>query len=163
VETARLAEETDLDALVSLWERAVADLDGHRGGALLAGSLVRSDIRAFVEHALTDRDRVMAIGSLDGVPVGIASAFADRQRREAIGAMELIYVDPNARQVGVAEAMLELIWSWCATLRLAGLDAPALPGNRAAKAFFESHGFLARLLVMHRSLDVANESGAPTS
>ena len=32
------------------------------------------------------------------------------------------------------------------------MDAPALPGSRPAKAFFEDHGFVARLLVMHRPL-----------
>ena len=32
------------------------------------------------------------------------------------------------------------------------MDAPALPGSRPAKAFFEDNGFVARLLVMHRPL-----------
>jgi hypothetical protein len=31
-----------------------------------------------------------------------------------------------------------------------GVDAPALPGSRSAKAFFEDNGFIARMLVMHR-------------
>ena len=41
-----------------------------------------------------------------------------------------------------------------------GIDATALPGNRATKNFFEAHGFTARLLVMHHAL--AQEGGAET-
>jgi hypothetical protein len=52
----------------------------------------------------------------------------------------------------VAEAMVAALDDWARTLGCAGIDAPALPGNRAAKAFFEGQGFLARLLVMHRPL-----------
>jgi hypothetical protein len=39
-----------------------------------------------------------------------------------------------------------------------GVDATALPGNRATKNFFEESGFTARLLVMHHRLDKARES-----
>lgn len=154
LETARRATESDLDALCALWERAVGELDGQRGGALLAGSLVRPDAREFLAGALADQDRVVALGLIDEVAVGIASGFADRERREPIGALEVLYVDPTARQVGVAEAMLGTVLAWCRDRGLVGLDAPALPGNRAAKAFFEGHGFLARLLIMHRPVGV---------
>ena len=33
-----------------------------------------------------------------------------------------------------------------------GVDATALPGNRATKNFFEMSGFTARLLVMHHRM-----------
>jgi hypothetical protein len=48
--------------------------------------------------------------------------------------------------------MIELVVAWCAARGCAGVDAPALPGNRPAKAFFEDNGFVARLLVMHQPL-----------
>jgi len=150
LETARLANGSELDALVALWERAVGELDGQRGGALLAGGLARSDVREFLAASVAEQDRAVVIGLIDDVAVGIATAFAQPGRRERIGALEVIYVDPSARQVGVAEAMLSTVLDWCRERGLVGLDAPALPGNRAAKAFFEGHGFLARLLVMHR-------------
>ena len=34
-----------------------------------------------------------------------------------------------------------------------GIDAIALPGHRAAKNFFEAHGFTARALAMHHQLE----------
>ena len=44
-----------------------------------------------------------------------------------------------------------------ATHECIGIDATALPGHRATKNFFETHGFTARALAMHRRLDVRPE------
>jgi GNAT superfamily N-acetyltransferase len=131
----------------------VEELDGQRGGALLAGTLVRSDPMQSLRVSLHDPDRLLVAGLIDEVTVGLASAVCDRERREPVARLELIYVEAPARQVGVAEAMVEVVLDWGRRLRCAGVDAPALPGNRTAKAFFETHGFLARLLVMHFPLD----------
>jgi GNAT superfamily N-acetyltransferase len=152
VETARPAAETDLPALARLWQEAVAELDGQRGGWSLAGSLSRSDLTAFLVGALADPDRLLVLGEIDAEPVGLASLWADRTRREPLGQLELIFVEPEARRVGVAEAMLSVVVARCEEWGMAGLDAPALPGNRAAKSFFETQRMQARLLVMHRPL-----------
>ena len=40
----------------------------------------------------------------------------------------------------------------CVTDGCVGVDVRALPGHRAAKNFFETHGFTARALVMHHPL-----------
>jgi GNAT superfamily N-acetyltransferase len=152
VEHARPANPADLDALVTLWDMAVRELDGARGGLLLAGSLVRDDLGGYLAAGLEDPDRLLVAGLIDDVRVGIGSVICDRSRRETVGDLELIFVDPSARQVGVAEAMIEIVLGWCAAKHCVGVDAPALPGNRPAKAFFEEQGFLARLLVMHHPL-----------
>jgi GNAT superfamily N-acetyltransferase len=131
---------------------AVRELDGARGGSLLAGSLVRDDLPAYLTDGLRDPDRLLVVGLIDQVLVGMSSVICDRTRRETVGHLELIFVDPSARLVGVAEAMVEIVLSWCLEKNCVGVDAPALPGNRPAKAFFEEHGFLARLLVMHHRL-----------
>ena len=84
--------------------------------------------------------------------VGFASAKCDRARQHPIGVIEAIYVEPSARLVGVGEAMLDVVVAWFAERGCQGVDAPALPGSRPAKAFFEDHGFVARLLTMHHPL-----------
>lgn len=162
MEHGRPAGAADLTDLVRLWDQAVGDLDGQRGGSRLADTLARPTALApWLESALTDPDRLLVLGSIDDVAVGLASVRCDRSRREPIGDLELIYVEPRARQVGVAEAMLEVVLPWCQAQGCVGVDAPALPGSRSTKAFFEDHGFLARLLVMHRVLppdpEVASE------
>jgi GNAT superfamily N-acetyltransferase len=60
-----------------------------------------------------------------------------------------VFVEEGARGVGLGEAILEDLVAWFADRGCVGVDAPALPGHRQAKNFFEAHGFVARLLVMH--------------
>jgi GNAT superfamily N-acetyltransferase len=153
VEDARLATAGDLPAVTTLAEMAVGELAGQRGGSLLADSLLGEEpLEEKLARALDDPDRVLVVGTTDGVPVGFASARYDGTGRHPIGVIEALYVEPSARQVGVGEALIDVIISWCAARGCRGVDAPALPGSRPAKAFFEDHGFLARLLVMHHPI-----------
>jgi GNAT superfamily N-acetyltransferase len=132
---------------------AVAELDGQRGGALLAGSLVTpGPLEDALQAVIADGDQLLVLGTTDDAEVGFAAAHCDRMRREPIGVVDMIFVEPSARQVGVGEAMLDLLVTWAQARGCHGVDAPALPGNRAAKAFFEEHGFVARLLVMHHPI-----------
>jgi GNAT superfamily N-acetyltransferase len=65
--------------------------------------------------------------------------------------IEEIYVQPEARAVGVGELLVERLVAFCVEAGCSGVDAAALPGHRQAKNFFERAGFTARLLVMHRN------------
>ena len=159
MEHARQADATDLEFIAELWSEAVAELDGQRGGPLLAGSLAREELAGELQRSQQDQDRLLVVGMIDGVSVGFASAFCDRLRREPVAAVELIYVQPAARQVGVAEAIVNEVMRWASERGCVGVDAPALPGSRQAKAFFEDNGFTARLLVMHHPLEGVEERG----
>jgi GNAT superfamily N-acetyltransferase len=153
VEHARVATAADIRALEALRDQAVAELHRERGGALLVDSVVSSEPPdGALRRALDDPERLVVLGTLDGVEVGFASVRRDAARSQPIGVIEGIYVEPSARQIGVGEAMVDLVRNWCWGRGCRGIDAPALPGSRAAKAFFEDHGFVARLLVMHHSL-----------
>ena len=152
MESARPATPADVPEVSRLWREAVADLDGQRGGSLLARSLTRPDLDGWVAGALADPDRQTVLGYIERTPVGLASAVADRSARGVVAVVELIFVEVPARHVGVAEAMLDVVAARAGEWGAIGLDAPALPGSRAAKSFFEVHGFQARLLVMHRPL-----------
>jgi GNAT superfamily N-acetyltransferase len=153
VEEARAATAADIPALAILWEMAIAELDGQRGGALLAGSIVSpAPVEDTLVAALGDPDRLVVVGTTEGVEVGFATARCDRMRREPIGIIEAVYVEPSARQIGVGEAIVDVVVAWCARRGCRGVDGPALPGSRPAKAFFEDHGFVARLLIMHHPI-----------
>ena len=68
---------------------------------------------------------------------------------ERIGVIDLLFTEPEARGVGVGEAMLT---HGLASLRAAGIkrfDVSVLPGHRQAKNFFEAAGFKARSIIMH--------------
>jgi L-amino acid N-acyltransferase YncA len=68
-----------------------------------------------------------------------------------VAAVRLIFTVADAREVGVGEAMIELFLTEAVERGIQEFDAHVSPGHRASKNFFESNGFKARSIVMHRS------------
>lgn len=151
MESARLAGPDDRPAAEAVLARVLAELGGQRGGALF---LVREAAGRTVGRALEDPNRIAVVGCYDGVVLGWAEArvepLADGRR---LGAIEALAVDPEARGAGIGEAMMDLLLSRLQDAGCFGVDAEALPGDRATKNFFESFGLKARLLTVHRSFD----------
>jgi ribosomal protein S18 acetylase RimI-like enzyme len=169
VESARLAEPCDLDQVAQLWASAEGELAHKRGGRLLARSVTPTQgVRAALAAAVAGAGSVLAVGALDEVIVGFGygrlaasgSAVATGELvapgagRAAgpIGMIEVLYVEPAARGVGVGEAVVGILLERFEAFGCLGVDAFALPGSREAKAFFETHGFVTRALVMHRPI-----------
>jgi len=146
---ARPAEAADLPILVELARTARAEQAEHRGGPLLVARHCRSEPLdlAFAE-ALADPTTGLWAGTIDRVPVGYALVSADGD----VAVVEELHVEPQARAVGVGEAMLDAIVAWALEVGCSGIDAFALPGARDTKNFFETFGLTARLLVLHRDL-----------
>lgn len=93
------------------------------------------------------------VGTIDDAVVGFAEVDTEViAGGDVLGVVSAVYVDPGARGVAVGEAILDEVIAWCTARGCAGIDAHALPGNRETKNFFETFGFTARLLVVHRSL-----------
>jgi 8-oxo-dGTP diphosphatase len=157
VESVRLADAGDLDRLASLWQEGRDELAGQRGAALLDAMLAPG---ATPERAFHHPDRLLAVGCLDDVVVGFVSAHLDGHARPAVAVIDILFVEPPAREVGVGEALAQRVVTWATGHHCQGVDAPALPGNRRAKAFFEDNGFIARVLTMHRPIPVVVGLGA---
>ena len=155
MESARPATPTDLDGLAELWATGIRGLASTRGGAQLAAALGGAhvaDRRAVLHQVLDDPDQLLISGLLDGAVFGVGVAHLARQADRLTAVVDGVYVADGAREVGVGEAIVDVVVDWATARGATGVDAPALPGDRAAKAFFETHGFVARLLVMHREL-----------
>jgi len=153
-EAARLAEEADVVRLAELSRLAQAELAPTRGGSVF---VVREARAEPVEESLrADVGRpgcILLAGTLDGSVVGYACAVVESLRDlRRLGVIRALFVEPPARQSGVGEALIGALLGWAHQQGCAGVDATALPGNRATKNFFEANGFTARLLVMHRDL-----------
>ncbi len=159
MEAARLALADDLPALVAIGERIRAELAPHRGGDLLLhaedGVTPWRDRLADAVAATTDeigRD-VVVVGTFDDVVFGMAVL---RHRRlsddRMIGELDDFCVDAEAREVGIGEAMMDLVIERLEAAGASGVDARALPGDRETKNFFESFGLKARQLIVHRAL-----------
>jgi L-amino acid N-acyltransferase YncA len=140
----RPATAEDAPRLHVLATEAIAEQAEGRGGRIWA---VREAVRA------PQGETLCLVGTIDDVVVGYVEVgtetLADGAR---LGVVTAIYVEDLARAVSVGEAMLDEVIAWCTTQGCVGIDAHALPGNRDTKNFFETFGFTARLLVVHRSL-----------
>jgi GNAT superfamily N-acetyltransferase len=153
-EAVRAATPEDLPAITALARSLRAELTPMRGGRLWAVREARPGPADVAYGALLfDPEACVVVGTLDGVVVGFGVAtvevLVDGGR---LGVVSDLFVDPEARAVGVGEIMLEALVAFCTREGCVGMDAFALPGHRAAKNFFEESGFTARAIVMHHVL-----------
>jgi GNAT superfamily N-acetyltransferase len=149
VGSARRATAADAPSLTALDEAARHAVATQRGGRLL---LVH-DLRAFDPSSVGDPDRLVVVGTIDDVPVGYAVVGIESMGEDqALAVLEALFVEPEARDVGVGEAMMDLVLHWSAGQGVVGVDGLALPGDRATKNFFERFGLTARAIVVHRAL-----------
>jgi len=150
MERARPASAADVGRIEELAQVARAELIALRGGATWAAREARDGGYA---DLLTNPDAVVVVGTIDDVVVGFGTAERETVRDGSrLGVIRELFVEPEARAVGVGEAMMNLFLETLVTMGCAGVDAFALPGHREAKNFFEETGLTARLLVMHREL-----------
>jgi len=154
IEAVRAASADDVERLSALAEAAVAEQVDGRGGAIWSVREARPvpAARSF-EDALGDPARTVLCGTLDDAVVGYAVVGTEELRDgEHLGVLADIYVEPDAREVGVGELLVERSVEWCRERGCVGVDSLVLPGNRSSKNFFEMLGFTARALVVHKSL-----------
>ena len=153
-EAARSATTADLGDLVGLAKAAVAEKLEQKGGPVWARREARRTPEATLAAAVEDGDHEVAVGTLDGTPVGYGVARVELlDDGGRLGVVEDLYVDPGCRAVGVGEALMDHLLAWCQAQGCFGVDSLALPGDRSTKNFFESFGLVARAIVVHRAFD----------
>lgn len=156
----RPAVSGDVPRLVALYLAAAHELVTMRGGQVLLGRHGRpGPVRTTFTRQLADETQHLVVSSDAGVIVGYGSCrtyelggSGSGTGLARLGSIEELYVVPEARRRGVGRTITVALLDWCREAGCVGTDAIALPGSRAMKSFFESEGFSARLLVMHRPL-----------
>jgi ribosomal protein S18 acetylase RimI-like enzyme len=158
VEHARSATTDDLDDLVVLARGLRDELRQERGGALWATRDVAGEpLGEVFTAALADPSTTVVVGTIDEVIVGYGVVMLETLRDETrLGRLTELFVEPEARSVGVGEAITREVIHHCREAGCRGIDVVALPGHRAAKNFFEEQGFTARAIVMHHVLDAGS-------
>lgn len=152
MEATRPAGPDDVDDVVALARQARDDARAKRGGPLLVDEGLRQEP---LETTLLTRspDELVVIGTVDEVPVGYGIVRITLLESGArLGVVEELFVDPEARGVSVGESIMDDLVSFCTDRGCVGIDALALPGDRATKNFFETFGLVARAIVVHRAL-----------
>ena len=154
MEPARAADPHDLPVLIELARALRAEMIDQRGGALWATREARPEPLEETLPGLFERDDAsIIVGTIDGTIVGFGTVEIETLRDGSrLGVIGDLFVEREARAVGVGESIADLIVEFCAAAGCIGIDAYALPGARDAKNFFERSGFTARALVMHHKL-----------
>lgn len=151
----RRAKPTDLPELVRMYRRLEQEMVELHGMWPVADGLDEP-----IEDSLSSRvvsvDYSVYLGIIDEVPFGflisrLRPLFAQAGGEE-VGVIDLIFTELEAREVGIAEAMLDVALADLSALGAKRFDAPVLPGHRLAKNFFERSGFSARSIIMHRRM-----------
>jgi GNAT superfamily N-acetyltransferase len=150
----RSAALGDVGRLVELYGAAYAELRDMRGGRALLGLSGRpTPVARSFQDQLGDPARSLVVGSDGSNVVGYGSSHTfELIGGERLGAIDELFVLPEARHAGTGRALAASLLDWCRGQGCTGVDAHALPGSRAVKSFFETEGFTARVLVMHRPL-----------
>ena len=152
MEDARVAHDAELARVAELARELRHELREERGGTLWSTREARPEPLDDALIELSRRDDVLvAVGTTEDALVGYGIARWETLRDGTrLGVIDEIYVEPEARGVGVGELLIERLFAFCLDAGCIGVDATALPGDRQAKNFFERAGFTARSLVMHR-------------
>ena len=154
-ESVRVAELSDREVLRSLAAEARVELSNKRGGDVVERlDPHRADSRAEIVSAVEDPAATQRMGDIDGTPVGYGLMTLRTVVDGSLHAtVEEIFVLPEARSVGVGEAIIETLLADASERGAAAIQSMALPGDRATKNFFESQGMVARSILVHRWLD----------
>lgn len=155
---AREAREADLDIVEALLVAAAADVGAMRGGDVwLLENAGPSPRRPSLEVAVAAGDRTLVVGTIDEVVMGYGEARVDERPGDGtVVTVTGLWVLPDARDVGVAEAVMDMLLAWSHEQGAVAIESSVLPGNRAGKNFFERYGLVARAITVRRRLEGAD-------
>lgn len=152
--SARAATSADLAALGDLLQAAELAVREERGGRWL----LDHDRRALDDPSARHRSMLestgarVIVGCIDRTVVGYALAELSATNSGTLCMIEELIVAPDARAVGVGSAMLEAVIEWAIENECQAIESQVLPGNRAAKNFFERLGMKTRKMRVSRDL-----------
>ncbi len=151
--SARSATATDVSLLADLVEEGITAALEQRGSALwLLEEGPWSSPAPALASQVDDPTRLVAAGCVDDVPVGVL--LADRRPLpdgRAMARIRFVFVHPQARGIGVGEALVDAATAWALDHECAGIDGVAFPGDRETKNLYERAGLTARAIIVHRS------------
>jgi len=154
IEAARPATDADVERIAELARAAIAELSATKGGQVWARREGRSEpVDESIRAQIADNATLSMVGTIDDVVIGYAIATVEAlDDGGRLARLTDLYVEPEGREVGVGELLLESVLAWATDAGCFGIDSIALPGNRETKNFFESAGMVARAIIVHRPL-----------
>lgn len=151
---ARRGTPGDVELLAELVRSCRQELIAQRGGPMWAITGARVEpVEPLLVSELDDPAVLTVVGEYEGAGVGFAigTLLAASDGSPYVRVTDL-FTMPEARHVGVGEAMMNLCIEWARENRAVAVDAAVLPGTRDAKNFFEGFGLTARMLTVSLEL-----------
>jgi GNAT superfamily N-acetyltransferase len=152
MEHTRVANHDDLDVLEFLVTEGRSSIVDARGGRMWLLRDASTPIGQTYSEAVEDAEALVLLACIDDVPLGFLLARLSPAGHDTIAVAEELFVTPEARGVGLGEAMMVATVAWATEHSCSGIDGYALPGDRATKNYFETFGLVARGIVVHRDL-----------
>ena len=152
-ETARLADLNDEQYFTDLFTAARMEISSYKGFELWnqlesVGNLPEVAFKEFIG----DSQKAIVIGENDNCPLGyMLIELVSIDDKFATNIHE-VFVDANAREVGIGEAIMDFTIDWSRTNGAAHIMGRAFPGNRATKNYFERFRITARLIQVFKEL-----------
>jgi len=151
---ARIATDADLDLLSDLATAEAERTRPERGGQW---HLDHDHDRRVPAVVLADRlhrpDGHVVVGTIDGTVVGYATAYLSPTVDGSLCMIDELVVHPEARAIGVGSEILAAVRTWAIEHQCQAIESQVLPGNRAAKNFFERVGMKTRKMRVSAQLD----------
>jgi len=161
-ESARPARTDDVDLLVQIARTHANAIAGTRGADLMLRrelAFTTDELKQLLDGAVQQENQNLVVGTFSGVVFGYGFVHYEVLNDGAtIARLQQLLVDPEARGVGIGEAIMLALLADATERGCIGIDSVALPGDRETKNFFESFGLKARQLVVHRSLTPADDT-----
>lgn len=131
--TVTAAGEDDWALVRDVRLRALADApDAFESSSARERSLTEEDWRARLLA------RAQRVGWVDGQPAGLAAGIAHRVEHHLVG----MWVAPEARGTGLADALVRSVVDWARTAGAAQLHLWVVGDNEVARRLYVRHGFL---------------------
>jgi GNAT superfamily N-acetyltransferase len=152
----RAAGERDLDRLTALYSLLLHEhaADEARFGLRPGGEeVLRQALRVALQDP--DRDLRLAEGAPDQIEGFCLTAIARRPdafRESARGAVEQLFVRPEARRGGIGQALLQAALVWLRGQGVGRLQVEVARGNPTGRAFWDAQGFRPAMDVLDREL-----------
>ncbi len=146
--TVRSASENDVIAIVELATEAQTEIAQFRGHEQLLEVWTLTD-QQWATAVTSDKNIVLV--ALSSMSI-VGYAKGDIDVKGTICTVSHVFVDPQARQLGIGAGLIGEIARVARAKGCQTLDAVALPGDRKMKNLYERIGMPARLLIASKNL-----------
>jgi ribosomal protein S18 acetylase RimI-like enzyme len=152
--TARPATSAECTLTAALADQAMVTVRDERGGRWH----LDHDADAVSPHerhssAVQDVNQHVVVGCIDGAVVGYGLAYLSPTIDGQLCMIDELIVHPQAQAIGVGSEILAEVRRWALANDCQAIESQVLPGNRAAKNFFERVGMKTRKMRVSADLD----------